>query len=216
MIRSCLIALATCVLAMPTAAQIAVAGNVGTPGLGAEVQVGLGPVFTVRATIDRLDHDFDESFGDVEWSGDFAFDTVGGFVDMHPFANAFLISGGAYLGTRDIRLDARPTVPVEIGGATFTPAQVGRLEGTIKLSDLSPFIGIGFDDTMTRSGPFGVRALVGVAFSEDPEVGLSSSGGTLSNDPAFRARLEAEAREIGEEADYGLFPVAQLGLTYRF
>lgn len=216
MIRSCILGVALCALAGAAEAQVAVAGNLGTPGLGGEVQLGLGPVFTLRATIDRLDHDFDETWSDVDWSGDFAFDTVGGFVDVHPFANAFLISGGAYLGSRDVELDARPTTPVEIGGATFTPAQVGRLGGTIELSELSPFVGIGFDDAMVRRGRIGVRALVGVSFSEDPRVGLTSTGGTLSDDPTFRARLEAEAREIEDEADYGLFPVAQLGLSYRF
>ena len=56
-----------------------------------------------------------------------------------------------------------------------------------------------------------------MAWSQDPEVGLSSSGGSLSDDPAFRARLEQEAREIQQDAeDKALFPVVQLGVTARF
>ena len=196
---------------------ITAALNAGTTGVGAEVQLAIGPVFVVRGGIDTLGYDFDESYGDVDYSGRFDFDTVSGFVDLHPFLNGFLISGGAYVGERNIRLDGRPNAPVEIGGATFTPAQIGTLTGRIKLSETAPFVGVGYDDSFYREGRWGFRGMVGVAWSQEPEVGLSSSGGTLSNDPAFRARLEQEAREIQEDAeDKAFFPVVQLGLTARF
>lgn len=196
---------------------ITAALNAGTTGVGAEVQLSLGPVFVVRGGLDTLGYDFDESYGDIDYSGRFDFDTVSGFVDLHPFLNGFLISGGVYVGDRTINLNGQPTAPVEIGGATFTPAQVGTLSGRIKLSDTAPFVGVGYDDSFIREGRWGFRGMVGVAWSQDPEVGLSSSGGSLSDDPAFRARLEQEAREIQQDAeDKALFPVVQLGVTARF
>ena len=196
---------------------ITAALNAGTTGVGAEVQLSLGPVFVVRGGIDTLGYDFDQSYSDVDYSGRFDFDTVSGFVDLHPFLNGFLISGGAYVGNRTINLNGQPTAPVNIGGATFTPAEVGTLSGRIKLSKTAPFVGIGYDDSFYREGTWGFRGMVGVAWSQEPEVGLSSSGGTLSNDPIFRARLEQEAREIQEDAkDKAFFPVVQLGVTARF
>lgn len=196
---------------------ITAALNAGTTGVGAEVQLSLGPVFVLRGGIDTLGYDFDETYSDVDYSGRFDFDTVSGFVDLHPFLNGFLISGGAYVGNRTINLNGQPTAPVNIGGATFTPAQVGTLSGRIKLSETAPFVGIGYDDSFYREGTWGFRGMVGVAWSQEPEVGLSSSGGTLSNDPAFRARLEQEARDIQQDAeDKAFFPVVQLGLTARF
>ncbi len=196
---------------------ITAALNAGTTGVGAEVQLSLGPVFVLRGGIDTLGYDFDQSYSDVDYSGRFDFDTVSGFVDLHPFLNGFLISGGAYVGNRTINLNGRPSAPVDIGGATFTPAQVGTLSGRIKLSETAPFVGIGYDDSFYREGRWGFRGIVGVAWSQEPEVGLSSTGGTLSNDPAFRARLEQEARDIQEDAeDKAFFPVVQLGLTARF
>jgi hypothetical protein len=108
-------------------------------------------------------------------------------------------------------------VPVEIGGQIVTPGQVGTLSGAIKLSDVAPFVGVGFDDAFYRDSRFGFRAIAGVAWSEAPEVALNSTGGSLSNDPAFRARLEQEARDISAEAeDKGIFPIVQLGATVRF
>lgn len=200
-----------------SAQAIAVGANAGTTGVGFEAQLKLGPVFVLRASVDQLDHDIDETYDGIDYSGAFAFDTVGGFVDVHPFGNGFLISGGAYLGDRDISLGATPTTPVDIGGVTYSPSQVGTLSGTIKLQDAAPFVGLGWDDTFTRRGPWGFRALAGVAFSNTPEVALSSSGGSLSNNVTFQDRLDDEAREIQDDVEgYGLFPVVQVGLNYRF
>ena len=196
---------------------ITAALNAGTTGVGAEAQLSLGPVFVLRAGIDTLGYDFDQSYSDVDYSGRFDFDTVSGAVDLHPFLNGWLISGGVYVGERTINLNGRPTAPVDIGGATFTPQQVGTLSGRVKLSDTAPFLGVGYDDAFYREGRWGFRGLVGVAWSQKPEVGLNSEGGTLSNDPTFRARLDQEARDIQEDAeDKAFFPIVQLGLTARF
>ena len=135
---------------------ITAALNAGTTGVGAEVQLSLGPVFVVRGGLDTLGYDFDESYGDIDYSGRFDFDTVSAFVDLHPFLNGFLISGGMYVGDRTINLNGQPTAPVEIGGATFTPAQVGTLSGRIKLSDTAPFVGVGYDDSFIREGRWGI------------------------------------------------------------
>ncbi len=217
--------LAACLVAVAGAAEaqtrsrspITAALNLGTPGVGVEAQLSLGPVFVVRGGIDTLGYDLDQSFDGVDYSGRFDFDTVSAFVDVHPFANAFLISGGVYVGERTIGLNARPSVPLDIGGQTFTPGQIGTLSGAIKLSDVAPFVGVGFDDAFYRESRWGFRAIAGVAWSEAPEVALTSTGGSLSNDPTFRARLEQEARDISAEAeDKGIFPIVQLGATVRF
>lgn len=212
-----------CVVAGPALAQtrsdpaVAVGVTAGTTGVGAEVQFALGSIFVLRGAIDTLGYDLDETYDDVDYSGRFDFDTVGGFVDLHPFANGFFVSGGAYVGQRDIGLNATPLAPVNIGGQTFTPAQVGTLTGQIKLKDAAPFAGLGFDNTFTRSSRWGFRALAGVAWSDEPEVGLESTGGSLSNDPTFRARLAEERASIQSDVeDYGFYPVLQLGLNYKF
>ena len=219
MTRLMLSTLAVLALSAGAASAQTVAGGatVGTTGVGFEAQLKLGPIFVLRANVEQLDHDIDETYDGIDYSGAFAFDTVGGFVDLHPFGNAFLISGGAYLGDRDISLGATPTVPVEIGGTTYSPSQVGTLSGTIKLQDIAPFFGVGWDDTFTRRSAWGFRAIAGVAFSDTPEVALNSSGGSLSNNATFQDRLDDEAREIQNDVEgYGFFPVVQVGLNYRF
>ena len=197
--------------------SVAVGATAGTAGVGLDVQIKAGPIFTLRGSVDRLTYSADRSYDGVDYNADLAFDTVGAFIDMHPMGNGLLISGGAYLGDRDIGLNATPTAPVEIGGATFTPGQVGTLNGTIKLRDVAPFVGLGWDDTFYRRGRWGFRAIAGVALSDKPEVALRSTGGSLSNDPAFQARLRDESQRITDETEgYGLFPIIQVGLNYKF
>jgi hypothetical protein len=215
---------AACALyASPVLAQtsgepaIALGGQVGTTGAGLEVQVSVGRMFVLRGAVDTLGFDLDETFDDVDYSGRLDFDTVGAFVDLHPLANGFFVSGGAYLGQRKVSLKATPAAPVNIGGQSFTPEQVGSLNGEVSLKTLAPFVGLGFDNTFTRNSRWGFRALAGVAWSDEPEVDLDASGGTLSNDPAFRARLAEERASIQSDVeDYGFYPVFQLGLNYKF
>lgn len=223
----CLFVVVPLALAVATSAQaqshgearpgVAIGATAGTTGLGVEAQISLGPVFTLRGTIDKLSHDFDQGYDGVDYQAALEFDTLGGFIDMHPLGNGLFISGGAYSGSRDINLLATPSQPVELGGQTYSPSQVGTLDGRIKLQDIAPFVGVGWDDTFHRRSRWGFRALAGLAFSEAPEVALTSSGGTLSNDAAFQNRLNQEAARIVDEADgYGVFPVLQLGLNYKF
>jgi hypothetical protein len=210
-------------IALPAAAQqggepaVAIGVTGGTTGGGAEVQFALGPIFVLRGAVDTLGFDLDERYDDIDYSGRLDFDTLGAFIDLHPLANGFFVSGGAYMGERNIALNATPDGPVTIGGQTYTPSQVGTLSGEIKLQELAPFAGLGYDNTFTRASRWGLRAVVGVAWSDKPEVGLSSTGGSLSNDPTFRARLDEEARSIQSDAEgYGFYPVVQLGLNYKF
>jgi hypothetical protein len=201
----------------PSDDSLAIGVNAGTPGAGVQVEARFGPIFVLRGGVETLGYDFDASYDDVDYGGRLDFDTISAFVDLHPLANAFTVSGGAYIGPRSVAIEATPSAPVTLGGQTFSPAQVGTLSGEIKLKDVAPYLGVGFDNTFTGAGRWGFRATAGVAWSEKPEVSLDSSGGTLSNDPAFRARLAQEAGNIQSDAeDYGLFPVVQVGLNYRF
>jgi len=215
-IRAAMSSLVLTSAAGAASAQTAASAHVGTLGVGVEVKAALGPSVVARGGIDRLRRDFDQTYSGVDYGAELDFDTVGAFVDLHPLRNAWFVSGGAYLGARELRLEAEPVTPVEIGGAMFTPGQVGKLSGAVALPKATPFVGLGFDNTFTGRWRVGVRALIGVAVGESPDVTLNSEGGTLSGAAAFRQRLDAEAERIRDEADFSLYPVAQIGLSYRF
>lgn len=207
-----------CAIATPAAAQsVAMGVNLGTPGAGVQASTRVSDLIVLRAAVDGLSINRDEDYSDVAYDGKAKLLTGGLFADLHPGGGAFFVSGGAYIGKRKINLRAQPTAPVEIGGATFTPAQVGRIDGEAKLSNFQPFLGLGFDNTFVGDRDWGFRAMAGVSFSKRPDVDLTASGGTLSSDPAFLARLRLEEAEARDDAkDFKYFPVVQIGLTRRF
>jgi hypothetical protein len=217
-----LLAGAASLLLAATAAQaqegrFAVGVNVGTPGLGAEAQFKLSDQFVVRGGADTLKFDHDDSYSGVDYSGKLKSSTGGVFLDWHPMGGAFFISGGSYFGDRTLKLSGTPSGSTDIGGVTYTAAQVGRIDGDVAMSDAQPFVGLGWDNTFSGDGGWGFRGLVGAAFSDSPEVDLTASGGTLSNDPTFQNRLRQEEADVRDDAkDFKYFPVAQVGLTYRF
>jgi opacity protein-like surface antigen len=213
------------VAALPAAAQttdrFALGGQIGTTGVGVEGQFAASRQVTLRATADAFQYDDAEFETDnVNYDGELELNQGGLFVDLHPAGSPLFVSAGAYFGDRGADLRATAIGPVQIGGQTFTAAEVGTLEGEVDLGDFAPFVGAGFNNTFTTGGRVGFKALIGAAFGGDPEVELRRVGGATL--PAtVQAQLEAELaneeRELESDAeDYNIYPVLQVGLAFRF
>lgn len=189
----------------------------GTVGAGVTAQLRLGSQFEVRGTGDFLQLDHDTTYHNIPYHGQWHGMTGGAFLDWHPMSNAFMLTAGGYFGSRKLDIDATPTGNVNIGGATFTPAQVGRLTGAIRMSDAQPFVGLGFNNTFRTSSRLSFTGILGVSFSGSPGVTLSSTGGTLSGNSTFQTYLETERQTIAHDVrNYKYYPVATIGVNYAF
>jgi hypothetical protein len=189
----------------------------GTTGIGANVQARLGSRFDLRGTADWIGFNHNATYHNIAYRGRVRGATGGVFLDVHPFDNAFMLSAGSYFGNRKLKIDATPSGNVNIGGATFTPAQVGQLNGDIKLSSAMPFVGLGFNNTFRTRSHWSFTGVLGVSFSGSPKVTLDSTGGTFSNDPTFRTYLNQEQATIAHDArNYRYYPVATIGVNYAF
>ena len=197
--------------------RFAVGGNIGTPGVGAELQYKLNDNFVVRGGGDWMKFDYDHTYSGVDYSAKLKTSTGGAFLDWHPGGGGFFVSGGSYFGERKAKLDGTPTGLTQIGSVTFTPAQIGTITGDVEMSKIQPFAGLGWDNTFSRNGAWGFRVLGGVSFSKSPKVDLTASGGTLSNDPTFLQQLQEEEGDVRDDAKgFKYFPIVQVGLNYRF
>ena len=197
--------------------DFALTGGIGTAGGTLEGQYRVSDNFQLRGGVNYLKFDNEVDVDDINYDGDLDFSGLGAFVDVHPFGGSFFISGGAYIGDKTFDFTATSTQSVDIGGMVFTPAEYGRLEGDTVWEDVAPFLGIGFDNTFHGSGQWGFSIVGGAALFGSGDVDLQSVGGTLSNDPILTAELQAEITEIEQEIeDYELYPILQLGLSYRF
>jgi hypothetical protein len=196
-------------------AQLAVGGSIGTTGGSLEAQMQLTPIVQVRGGYNYLQYGVDDTFDDIAYDGDLDLSTFGAFVDVRPFANSFIVSAGAFFGGKTLDLSATPTTNVEVGNQTFTPAQVGSLTGAADLEDVAPFVGLGWDTTFQGSG-MGFKFIAGAMFTGSPDVALTSSGGSLSNDANFQNQLAIEEQNLQDAIDdFKVYPVVQLGLTFK-
>lgn len=219
-----LAATAVALLAAPALAQesrFAAGPQIGTTGLGAEVQFRATDRITLRVGGDFLKVDEEFESDGIAYDGELDFTTGSAFVDLHPFESPFFVSAGAYFGGRDVDLVAQSAGgDVEIGDQIFTAEQAGQITGDLTFGDFAPFVGLGWNNTFRTDGRWGFKAVVGAAFGEDPEATLTRTGGVALPAPvqtALDAELRDEERELENDADdFKVFPVLQLGLTYRF
>jgi hypothetical protein len=125
---------------------------------------------------------------------------------------ALRLGGGVLFKREDPRFTGRFTADQEIGGQTFTPAEIGTLVAVLGTPKQIPYALIGFGKH-TAPGT-GLFVDFGVAFLGAPDVGMTTEGGTLANDSGpLRTALDAEAEEF--EADAGrhleFWPILTLG-----
>ncbi len=199
-------------------AQFAVGGSIGTTGGTLEAQTQITPTIQLRGGYNYFQYGVDDTYGDIDYNGDLDLTTWGAFVDFRPFSNSFIVSAGAYFGDKTLKLDATPTRNVQVGNQTFTPAQVGRLNADADLKKTAPFVGLGWDTTFQNASPgMGFKFIAGAMFTGSPEVSMTSTGGSLSNDANFRQQLALEAQSLEDDiSDYEVYPVVQAGLTWAF
>lgn len=203
-----------------SAQNVAVGAQIGTPGIGATAEYSVSPHVTLRGSLDVLSYDHDVSSDDVDYAGELDWTQGGVFVDVHPTASPFFVSAGAYFGDRTVDLRATANTSAQIGNTVFTPEQIGTLSGEADFGSASGFLGLGWDDTFHTDRQWGFRALVGAQIADSPSVRLARTGGVAlpaNIQTQLDAELRNEERELQDDLeDFRIYPVVQVGLTYRF
>ncbi len=200
------------------AADIGVGVTGGTTGISVEVKVAPAKRLMLRGSYNFAELSGEIVNDDINYDGDFTLSNFGAFADIAPFGNAFILSGGAYIGEKAADLVATPSANVSIGNQVFTPTQVGSLFGRAEFNEVAPYVGLGFDNFQTTSGPWSFNARAGVMFVGSADVvELTSADGLLSSDSMLLTELRTEIASIEEDVeDYKYFPVVTLGITRKF
>jgi hypothetical protein len=187
-----------------------VAPRAGTLGLGADVGLELGNRLVARAGVGVLPFEFTGTFDDIDMTLELPRTWYNVGVDLY-LTGVVRVGGGLMFKSGDPLLSATPTQPLEIGDQTFTPDQIGTLSGTLDSGRQAPYVLIGFGKH-TRG--IGLTLDLGLAFQKETQVTLDASGGTLSDDPDFRAELETETQRFEDDLPtyIDLWPILSLGL----
>ncbi|MEL6302330.1 MAG: hypothetical protein AAFV47_06290 [Pseudomonadota bacterium] len=187
----------------------------GTLGIGIEGTYKISEKWGIRGGINQFDYSFDDDIDDITFDGDLELNSITLLADFRPAGGGFRITGGAVINNNEVTAVADPFADYEIGNNTYTLEEVGTLSAVADFDSVAPYIGLGYDWGL------GERATIsfdlGVLAQGEAAIGIDSTGGTLSNDPALRADLDIE-EEIGVDDldELELFPVLSLGFHYRF
>jgi hypothetical protein len=196
---------------------IGVAAKAGTLGVGGEVTTKVLLNVNARVGYNKFDFSTDGEIEDIDYEIGADLQSFTAFLDWHVFLDSFRVSAGTLVNKNEVSLGARPFTAVEIGGITYAPDEVGLLKGSVKWDDIAPYFGIGWGNALDSSGRFGFTVDIGVAYTRAADVDLYASNGTLSADPAFRAALARERRDIEKElGSFKYYPVLMAGLYFRF
>lgn len=213
LIAAALVAVSTSATA---AEQWSLGAGVGTTGYEGSVSYRFHDNFALTGsysgfTYDDIDYDSD----DADYSGDFDIDVYGLSVDYFPFAGRFYLSAGAVRPDIAMQVVGRPKSgeSYEFNGETYTAGEVGTLEGRVSLSDsVQPYLGLGWRGSH-RPG-LGVFGRLGV-FLTDAEVDLRATG--AASDPRLANDIQQEEDDLQDDVDeFGVYPVAMVGLEYTF
>ena len=219
-------AISTCLLASPLRAEVvetkttpfALGAEIGTAGYGPTVIFTFSKYLTATAGYTWLSYNYDASSTDANYQGKLKLSNVQAYVNWHPFAGTFHISAGAFVSNNRVGVTGQPksSTTFDVGGTTYTAAQVGTLSGNVELAkNTEPYIGFGWAKKPINGG-IGFFVEFGVLFTSTAKASLGSTG-PIANDPTFQTNLRKEEKDINHDLKpLRYYPIVQAGLLYRF
>lgn len=208
-----------------TSSADAVGVNVGVfNGIAVEYHKAFRPTLNARLALTTMPVDVDMDEDDIKYKAEIDKDNFGVLLDWHPFSGSFRVTGGLYLGDHDWLMSAKANNgEYDIGDNTYQSNDL-KLEGDIRFNQSTPYLGIGWGNTLGEKG-LSMSVDLGVLMTGSPTVDYEASGTIYSggiyvdvgNDPTFQADLEKERQQLEEDLeDLEWMPVLSLGVIYAF
>jgi hypothetical protein len=212
--------------AWPARGEVAVTAKGGTLGGGVELTVGLSRQWNVRLGGNAFNYTDDHrEVSGILYDATARLRTATALLDFHPGGGGFRLSAGAIYN--DTRIDGNSLVPAsgfyDIGGVQVPAALVGTLDGQIKFDPLVPYVGLGWGNAVGPGRRVRFAADLGAIFQGKGKVTLTPqipAGSPLNNSiarAALQVLLDREEADIEKDvADYTVYPVVSIGVSYRF
>jgi hypothetical protein len=186
----------------------------GTLGAGIEGSWRPLPYLDLRLGGNTYQYEDSGTLAEIPYDATLGLENYYGTVNFHFPKSPMRLTFGAYANGNQLDLVGQPTPTVEIGGNTYTAAEVGTLNSTSTFPGTAPYVGIGLDFRLF--GKVGLNFDFGLLWQGEPEVSLLADG-TLAGDPDFQSALERERLELEQEvSDLKAWPVLALGFVVNF
>lgn len=218
--KSKILKLVTAVLILAAAPVFAGQYDVGlTAGtLGVGVQAGMIIVpdkLDVRAGFSGLNYNYSTTTSGVDYSGKMKLETVSVLGDWHPFEGGFRVTGGLFQNGNKFDLTGNAASGnFTFNNNTYTAAQAGTVTASVAFPSVAPYIGFGWGDDSPTTG-FHFTSDVGVMYQGRPSATITATG--AATNAALAADMQAAQTTLQNDLNkFEFYPVAQIGLNYRF
>ena len=195
----------------------------GTTGIGPVVNYTASPKLNFSVSYGDLCGDFNDAHprkSKARYDGTLDFTHVAAVVDWHPTGGRFHISTGAIFFDHKLEGAAKPINDTYmIGDHSYDITQVTALKGTAENnSSVAPYAGFRWTWVFGDSG-FSLAANFGAMFTGRYNVKLTAEGpvvaaSTVAAGSPFLADLHKEEESLAD--GHRVYPVAKIGITYRF
>lgn len=210
----------------PAAAQnaggAAVGARAATTGFGVELALPVAARLGLRAAVTGGSYGLEFDSEDITYDGEVDLSSVLAVADLHPFAGGFRLSLGALVHDNALEGSAPVRELLLREGINAPPGlELGRLVAEATVEPVAPYAGIGWGSAPRGAGGFSASLDLGAAWHGEPEVDVRYAGPlpldvVLGQPVVDQLRAEEEAELEAELAEYDLFPVVALTLSYRF
>ncbi|NNC76791.1 MAG: hypothetical protein HKN77_02440 [Woeseiaceae bacterium] len=195
-------------------ANLGVGVKVGTTGLGLEGRWNPVPYMDLRLGVNSYEYDDSGDKSGINYDATLNLDSYYATANFRFPLSPFRVSAGVYANGNELNLISQDDLVYDVGGQTYTSAEVGTLRSTTSFEDAAPYLGFGYDFSLF--GKVGMNIDLGVLWQGSPVVSLTADG-LAANDPGFQSALENERQQLEDDVkDYKAWPVATLGFFYNF
>jgi len=186
----------------------------GTLGIGFEGTWRPAPLIDLRLGANNYEYDTTGVRAGVNYDATLNLETVYATANFKFPASPLRVTVGAFSNNNEFEMASAESGSFDIGGTTYTAADIGSVSAVTSFSGTSPYLGFGFDFSL--AGKVGLTMDFGVLWQGEPTVSMTTSG-LLANDPTFLSSVEAERLELQNDlSNFKAWPVLSLGFFVNF
>lgn len=202
--------------------DFAVTGKLGTLGLGLELSRRLGDDWSGRAGLNTLTLSRSVTSRGIDYDAELKLQTVALLADYFPWRDAqFRLGFGLMYNNNQGNFSARPTDGTYlINDIRYNADDIGSLAGTVTFRRVSPYVGIGWGNSLASGKGWNINFDLGALYQGTPKVDLAATCGvalTAGQCAALRDDVAAEKQEAEQPLrEYRWWPVVSINASYRF
>lgn len=186
----------------------------GTLGIGFEATWRPTPILDFRAGLNNYSYNTNSAEAGIDYDSELDLNTFYATANLRAPMSPFRLTAGIFSNKNEVNLVSQSSATYDIGGMTYTGAEVGTLNAAVSFEKTAPYLGVGADFRIADT--LGLNFDLGVLWQGTPVVGMTASG-PITLDPNFQAELAAETVELQNALNnYKAYPVVSIGLSFNF